>query len=571
MKKIVKMTLFKKIFCIMFCSFVLIEVIHVYFDLQTNIRLEVDRLMNNDVYEELFAFAEEYNEKKTDEQLTDMVNRYFLASDGYYAITKENSKDILMEKWCNNYKTSLSINMENGEYLDVDLNNVDINVIEHFIEQTYNHNNDHEFKLSIKGEKIIDEESESIKIIPQYLSIDDLVLVGDDNSDAEVTTDINYLSNTMYYIKNNPKKYQFLKFADVYDISRAIVKKEIERIDDKSYIRHGDDLYTLESIVDNGIEISYVRYDRGGYSDTLDKTIKDKYSVYLIDFVLAILVSLIISYMITRRIKKIESVTEKIANNHFDEKLETKSKDELGSLSKHINVMSSQLKQKIQQLNNEIEQVKKLEVVRQEFIANFTHEIKTPLGIIDGYIELIHDTDDQKKKEQYLVAIEQEIERIDKLVKAMLDLSKLEAGKVELKIEDVNLDDLITVVIDSMISLIQKKHLKINIKGNNTIIQADPFEFEIVIKNILNNAIKFTPEYGHINICYDKNMISIENEGLHLSDEQIESIWNTYVSGDRQGTGLGLAICKSILNLHGFSCKVYNTQKGVCFLIKIKE
>lgn len=341
MKKIVKMTLFKKIFCIMFCSFVLIEVIYVYFDLQANIRLEVERLMNNDVYEELFAFAEEYNEKMTDEQLTDMVNRYFLASDGYYAITKENSKDILMEKWCNNYKTSLSINMENGEYLDVDLNNVDINVIEHYIEQTYNHNNDHEFKLSIKGEKIIDEESESIKIIPQYLSIDDLVLVGDDNSDAEVTTDINYLSNTMYYIKNNPKKYQFLKFADVYDISRAIVKKEIERIDDKSYIRHGDDLYTLESIVDNGIEISYVRYDRGGYSDTLDKTIKDKYSVYLIDFVLAILVSLIISYMMTRRIKKIESVTEKITNNHFDEKLETKSKDELGSLSKHINVMSS--------------------------------------------------------------------------------------------------------------------------------------------------------------------------------------------------------------------------------------
>ena len=126
--------------------------------------------------------------------------------------------------------------------------------------------------------------------------------------------------------------------------------------------------------------------------------------------------------MFTRRIKKIDIVTQQITDNHFDIQLKEKPKDELGNLSKNINHMSHQLKQTIQQLNDEIEYVKKLEGMRKEFIANFTHEIKTPLSIINGYIELIEAGKDDDKKQQYLSAIHQEIEHINQLIMAMFCL-----------------------------------------------------------------------------------------------------------------------------------------------------
>ncbi|MEG0685562.1 MAG: ATP-binding protein, partial [Coprobacillus sp.] len=90
--------------------------------------------------------------------------------------------------------------------------------------------------------------------------------------------------------------------------------------------------------------------------------------------------------------------------------------------------------------------------------------------------------------------------------------------------------------------------MKLN--GENAVIQADPFELEMVIKNFMSNAIKHTPQGCYIEIMYNQNEISIENEGSSITEEQSQRIWDTYVSSDREGTGLGLAICKTILELH---------------------
>ena len=153
----------------------------------------------------------------------------------------------------------------------------------------------------------------------------------------------------------------------------------------------------------------------------------------------------------------------------------------------------------------------------------------------------------------------------------MLNLSRLESGKVELKIDEINLDDVVASTIDSLISFIQKKDIQVIVEGKDTVIYADLFEFQIVVKNFLSNAIKHTPKQGRIYITYDNDSFSIENEGSFLTEQQMESIWETYVSSDREGTGLGLAICKSILELHNFGYEVQNTEKGVCFIIKIRE
>jgi len=233
--------------------------------------------------------------------------------------------------------------------------------------------------------------------------------------------------------------------------------------------------------------------------------------------------------------------------------------------------MSQRLKLTIQQLNDEIEHVKQLESVRKEFIANFTHEIKTPLAIINGYIELIEETKDDQKKSIYLEAINQETDKINQLILAMLDLSRLESGQVELHIQELDLEDILTTIIESFASLLEKKQIQVVMTGEYSTIEADLFEMELVIKNLISNAIKHTPQNGHIYICYENQTLFIENEGEHLSDKQKEKIWDTYVSSDREGTGLGLAICKTVLDLHGFSYDVHNTERGVSFQVNLKH
>jgi len=226
--------------------------------------------------------------------------------------------------------------------------------------------------------------------------------------------------------------------------------------------------------------------------------------------------------------------------------------------------MSQQLKETIFNLNEEINRVKKLESLRQEFIANFTHEIKTPLGIINGYIELIETTNNDAKKEQYLINIEQEVSRINELILAMLNLSRLESVKVELHIENIDLEDLVTEIIDEYEILLMKKNVKIQMNVIDKNINADKKQLSIVIHNFINNAIKHVAINGRIIIKMNKGLY-VYNDGEKILADQFNHIWYTFVTYDQQGSGLGLAICKSILELHEFNFGVENKDNGVEF------
>ncbi len=329
------------------------------------------------------------------------------------------------------------------------------------------------------------------------------------------------------------------------------------------------DMYEEYDVQDVDGYLVFYTYDLNAIGRITQQVIYSKMIIYIISFIVCIMISLLISYILTRRIKKMSQATLSIANNDFDIHLNEKSKDELGVLSHNINQMSQQLKTTIQQLNDEIEYVKKLEGMRKEFIANFTHEIKTPLSIINGYIELIEAGKDDLKKQQYLSAIHQEIEHINQLIMAMLDLSRLESGKVELHKEDIDLEDLLVSIVETFAPILKKKHIHVVMGDEFPHIQGDIKELQTVFQNFMSNAIKHTSQNGHIYIKYHQGILSFENEGKPLSHEQKETIWDTYVSSDRQGTGLGLAICRSILELHGFQYDVCNSEKGVEFQIHI--
>lgn len=298
----------------------------------------------------------------------------------------------------------------------------------------------------------------------------------------------------------------------------------------------------------------------------------DNSSTYLLAFVLIILICLSIAYMVIKPIRRIETTAKHIARKEFDYPIDTTRHDELGDLSRSIDRMSKELESTINNLHQEIERVQRLEVIRKEFVSNFTHEIKTPLGIINGFSELVEIEQDEKKRNEYITIIQNETKRINELVLAMLDLSKLESQKVSLKLEEVDLLDIVGDCLDSMMYLFERKQIKVHTQLDSSMVKADRFKIEMVIDNFISNALRYTAEGKNVYVRLDEHGFEIENEGHPIPKDDLEKIWLTFhkvdCSRNAEGTGLGLAICKAILDLHHFEYGVKNTEKGVLFYFK---
>ena len=152
----------------------------------------------------------------------------------------------------------------------------------------------------------------------------------------------------------------------------------------------------------------------------------------------------------------------------------------------------------------------------------------------------------------------------------MLSLSRLEAGKVEMNIEEFDLEDSVTEIIDEYEVLFMKKNIVVKVNNIQSRIKGDKKLLETVIHNFLSNAIKHTPDNGQIEVTIDKGC-AVYNSGSLIDEEEIEDIWYTFVTHDHQGSGLGLAICQSILEMHGYDYGVKNLETGVQFYFQMKK
>lgn len=610
-----KMTLGKKIFILVFMSFVLIQVLNVTLDFhreKSHIYIQNDNIYNIDALSRQLSIL--YNQKYNDlnSSFYEGIEQTLEAEDGYkidslFVLNPDSDMVYNLREHNTPYLTLRNEKDGITTYLQINLSQIPIDQqkqIENILRKQVENNqlpvniafttNDFQDNLNIS--MVIDDIS--------YLSIDNKIFLNHRQNNEKIYTmyfeiyeSANcFLSAQGFYIdeydnthEDNYQKHDeivldyvssFLpqqcetfssgvsgieeKEGTIYSIHcMPLISKDAKPIENSEF---GD--YDVQDV--DGYLVFYT-YELNAIGRITHQVIYSKMIIYIFSFIVCIMISLLISYILTRRIKKMSQATLSIANNNFDIHLNEKSKDELGVLSHNINRMSQQLKITIQQLNDEIEYVKKLEGMRKEFIANFTHEIKTPLSIINGYIELIEARKDDDKKQQYLSAIHQEIEHINQLIMAMLDLSRLESGKVELHKEDIDLEDLLMSIVETFAPILKKKHIHVVMGDEFPNIQGDFKELKIVFQNFMSNVIKHTPQDGHIYLDYVNGILKFENEGHHLSDEQIDKIWDTYVSGDRHGTGLGLAICRAILDLHGFSYRVINSEKGVQFQIHIKD
>ncbi|MBY0132495.1 HAMP domain-containing protein [Bacillus cereus] len=301
------------------------------------------------------------------------------------------------------------------------------------------------------------------------------------------------------------------------------------------------------------------------------------YYIYIIAFVVVLifLASFYYSKQIAKPLLKINDTTKKIAQLDFTEKIPITSKDEIGDLSKNINVLSNKLHSHIGQLEEDIEKERKLEKTRKEFISGVSHELKTPLSIMKSCISILKDGVAEHKKDYYFQAMEREVDKMDTLILDMLELAKFESGTYKMKKDSFYIDTVIEDICEHLSVEIEKKELRVHKNICSFEVIANQGRIEQVIVNFITNAIRYTPNKEDIIISTidekDRIKVCIENKGTHIEEEQLDKIWDRFYRVDtaRQrsqgGTGLGLAISKNILVLHDTEYGAGNTEDGVLF------
>ena len=235
-------------------------------------------------------------------------------------------------------------------------------------------------------------------------------------------------------------------------------------------------------------------------------------------------------------------------------------------------------KNEINRLNTALNFAKTAEENRRQMTSHIAHELKTPLAVIHSYTEGLQERIAEEKREKYLEVILSETERMDAMVLEMLDLSRLEAGRVKLAQDEFSLLALTRSVFDKLDLAVQAKELQVSYECYyDAMVTADESRIRQVVENFATNAVKHTPAGGeiriHIYTDHKGTVFSMENDGENLPDEVLDKVWDSFWRQDESrsspGTGLGLAIAKGIITLHGGECAAHNTKRGVEFRFRI--
>lgn len=276
----------------------------------------------------------------------------------------------------------------------------------------------------------------------------------------------------------------------------------------------------------------------------------------------ALLIGLLLVWLITRNLNPVLSAMKSFQDGEYHQRI-TQNTGVFEKLSVTYNKMASKIQESI-------EKIKSVDNFRKELIANVSHDLRTPLSVVQGYAETLlmkKDTIKPEESTKYLNNIHENTIRMGGLINQLFELSKLEGNQIELQKEAFSLRELVQDSMDRFQILLEEKNIKVKIKSEENIPLAfgDIALVERVIQNLLDNAVKFSDNDStiDINLGYKKDQIlfSISDQGQGIEESKLGSIFDRYVTEDAKGskikgTGLGLAIAKKIMELHGSSIDV---------------
>lgn len=284
---------------------------------------------------------------------------------------------------------------------------------------------------------------------------------------------------------------------------------------------------------------------------------------------------LIFSKKITKPIIEMSNVAENISNLKFDKVRYINSEDEIGRLGESINKISDKLNKSISELKQDVES-------KKELVRNMSHELKTPIGIIKGYAEGLKYgvASDKEKMDKYCSILVEECDRMDKLVKELLNYSMIEGGMIKLNIISFDIYEFISTIIERFRPIFNEKNINFKfecIKGYE--INADSAMLEKAINNFITNAIDHVDEKKIINVIVEEKenriKISVSNTGDNIPEVAMDKIWDVCYKVDRSrsrkygGHGIGLSLVRLIAKLHGGVAVVENVEDGVIFSIEL--
>ena len=307
----------------------------------------------------------------------------------------------------------------------------------------------------------------------------------------------------------------------------------------------------------------------------------------------ALVFSSVIVYFTTKRITspilKLANISGRMSGLDFDVKYEGKSIDEIGVLGNNMNLLSDKLKETIGELksaNNElqrdIEEKIQIDEMRKEFIANVSHELKTPIALIQGYAEGLTEgmAEDAESRDYYCEVIMDEANKMNKMVRQLLTLTALEFGNDQVALERFDVVELIRGVLSAAGIVIQQKNAEVRFDADHPVyVWADEFKIEEVITNFVSNALNHLDGERVIQIRVqelgDNVKVTVKNTGERIPENELPNIWIKFYKVDKArtreygGSGIGLSIVKAIMDSHHKEYGVQNVEDGVEFWIML--
>lgn len=350
----------------------------------------------------------------------------------------------------------------------------------------------------------------------------------------------------------------------------------------------GINFLMLVGRLDNN-NMTYIRMPLSSIKDSVAISNNFIYSIGTITIIISGVAILLVSKRFTKPISELSGIANKMSNLDFSQKYRIKDTgDEIDNLGKSINKMSDKLEDTITKLKNnnielekDIEEKSKIDDMRKQFISDVSHELKTPISLIQGYSEgLIENVNtDEENRKFYAEVILDEANKMDKMVKELLELMKLEHGAKKLDNTFFNITELINEEIRKYTVLLNENNIKVKFNLKQPVyVYADINFIEQILNNYLSNAIKSIEEMDKekyieisVKLLNHKIRVSVFNTGKNISEENMQKIWNRFYKEDTSrnremgGTGIGLSLVKAIMNNYNNEYGVINKENGVEF------
>lgn len=306
----------------------------------------------------------------------------------------------------------------------------------------------------------------------------------------------------------------------------------------------------------------------------IEASLKEMYEISVISLFFVSLLGLIVSYITAKYVAlplmRMNRAAKVIANGNFEERVDVTSSDELGELAQSFNHMAESLQTH--------------EKVQKDFIANISHDLRSPLTSMQGFLTAMLDgTIPPEKQERYLKIVLEETERLSRMTQSIVELSRAQSSTILLEETDFELNELIRWNIEMLEPQLEEKNVQIHgiYEAEQTMVHGDKDKISRVLQNLLSNAAKFSPQNAVIEVetTLDKKkvLISVKDEGPGISEEDQKYVFDRFFKTDttrnmdKTGSGIGLAIVREFLQAHGETITVKSEKgRGATFVFSLK-